>query len=410
MPLEARQAIVFSLGLVAGSLVNWGIYALAWHWRPISPFSQPPAGALPRAWFHFLPVIGWWLRRRESERYGSGFWLRPLLIELALAAGLALLYGWETAGRLYPLPAAALPLSFANHAQFLAHAILILLMTVATFIDFDEQTIPDSITIPGTLAGLALAAIVPASLLPLGVAAGNAVPLLVTSPLAWPAWLNGPGGLALGCAIFAGWCWALVPATCTLRRGLFKGVQFYFASLLRGSDWWKLLILAVVGCAGIGGVWLTGGMRWTALITALCGLGFGGLLVWSVRGVGQAALHKEAMGFGDVTLMAMIGAFLGWQTTLVVFFLSPVAALFIALSQWILTGRRDIAFGPYLCLSALFVIVFWPAVWGYVGPRVFVMGWIVPALFVACLMLMMGMLMFWRFAEELLAGQPNGRR
>jgi prepilin signal peptidase PulO-like enzyme (type II secretory pathway) len=137
------------------------------------------------------------------------------------------------------------------------------------------------------------------------------------------------------------------------------------------------------------------------LITSLAGLAFGGLLVWSVRIVGRAALHKEAMGFGDVTLMAMIGAFLGWQTTLVVFFLSPVAALFIALTQWILTGRRDIAFGPYLCLSALFVIVCWPTVWGRVD-YVFRMGWIVPALFAACLLLMMGMLMFWRFAEELM--------
>jgi hypothetical protein len=199
-----------------------------------------------------------------------------------------------------------------------------------------------------------------------------------------------------------GWCLALVPATCTLRRGLFKGVQFYVASALRGSEWWKLLLFSAVGCAAIGAVWSAGGaMRWQALITSLAGLAFGGLLVWSVRIVGHVALHKEAMGFGDVTLMAMIGAFLGWQTTLVGFFLSPAAALVIALLHWFLTGRRDIAFGPYLCLSALFVIVFWPAVWFRVS-GIFAMGWIVPALYAACLMLMMAMLMFWRFAEELL--------
>jgi leader peptidase (prepilin peptidase) / N-methyltransferase len=395
------QLLVFALGLVIGSLVNWGIYSLAWFPRPISPFSSPPQGA-PRHWTHFLPVVGWILRHGEAAHYGRGFWIRPLLLELALAAGLAALYGWEMSGRLYPVPALAIPLSTALHGQFLAHAILIVAMTIATFIDFDEQTIPDAVTIPGTVLGLLMAALWPASLLPLGVLAGAVQNLRLTSPLPWTPWLNGPRGLLLGCAIFVLWCLALIPATCTLRKGALKGVQFYLASALRGSEWWKLVLLAAVGCAGVGAVWSVGGAaRWQALITSLAGLGFGGLLVWSVRIVGRAALHKEAMGFGDVTLMAMIGAFLGWQTTLVVFFLSPAAALFIALTQWIVTGRRDIAFGPYLCLSALFAIVCWPHVWSRVS-GIFSMGWIVPALFAACLLLMMAMLMFWRFAEELM--------
>ncbi len=401
------QLIVFAIGLIAGSLVNWGIYALAWFPRPISPYSPPAEGAPRRHWTHFLPLAGWWLRRGEGQWYGRGFWIRPLLLELALATGLAALYDWEMSGRLYPLPALAVPLTWALHGQFLAHAILIVGMTIATFIDFDEQTIPDSVTIPGTIAGLVLAALWPASLLPLGVVAGTVINLQVTSPLPWAAWLNGPRGLLLGCAIFVLWCLALVPATCTLRRGLFKGVQFYLASAVRGSDRWKLLLLAAMGCAAIGAVWSVGGAaRWQALITALAGLAFGGLLVWSVRIVGRAALHKEAMGFGDVTLMAMIGAFLGWQTTLVVFFLSPAAALVIALTQWILTGRRDIAFGPYLCLSALVVVVCWPLVWSRVS-GIFAMGWIVPALVAACLLLMMAMLMFWRFAEELVTRNPS---
>ena len=40
---------------------------------------------------------------------------------------------------------------------FFAHAILVVLMVAATFIDFDEQTIPDVITIPGTLIALIIA-------------------------------------------------------------------------------------------------------------------------------------------------------------------------------------------------------------------------------------------------------------
>ena len=35
------------------------------------------------------------------------------------------------------------------------------------------------------------------------------------------------------------------------------------------------------------------------------------------------------MGFGDVTLLAMIGAFVGWQGVIVVFFLAPFAGAVI---------------------------------------------------------------------------------
>jgi hypothetical protein len=196
---------------------------------------------------------------------------------------------------------------------------------------------------------------------------------------------------------------ALIPALATLRRGWRKGAQFYFASIAREGVWWKLLVLAAIGSAAIAGVWLRGGESWQALLTSLVGLAFGGGLIWAVRVVGWVALGKEAMGFGDVTLMAMIGAFLGWQACLMIFFLSPFAALVIALAQWLFTGRRDIAFGPYLCLAAVVVILYWPAIWDAVGP-LFAAGWLVPTVLAVCLLLMMGLLMLWRVLEQALFG------
>ena len=47
--------------------------------------------------------------------------------------------------------------------------------------------------------------------------------------------------------------------------------------------------------------------------------------MWAVRLIGTAALRREAMGFGDVTLMMMIGTFLGWQACSDLFFLAPFA-------------------------------------------------------------------------------------
>ena len=56
------------------------------------------------------------------------------------------------------------------HAQFFCHAALMTLMLVASLINVDEKTIPDAIVVPGTLLGLAAAALYPWSLLPANVA------------------------------------------------------------------------------------------------------------------------------------------------------------------------------------------------------------------------------------------------
>jgi hypothetical protein len=79
--------------------------------------------------------------------------------------------------------------------------------------------------------------------------------------------------------------------------------------------------------------------RGHALLTALVGMATGGLLVWFFRIVFGWVLAEEANGFGDGTLKAVIGAFLGWQATLIVLFLAPFAAVAIAVGQWLLTGR-----------------------------------------------------------------------
>ena len=93
-PLEVRLAILFVIGAAVGSLVNWAVYALAYHPRAVGPWRRPATGAPPRRWFDRLPIVGWLGLRREAALHGTGFWVRPMLVELCIGLGFAALYWW----------------------------------------------------------------------------------------------------------------------------------------------------------------------------------------------------------------------------------------------------------------------------------------------------------------------------
>jgi len=404
MALPARLLIIGFIGLWIGGQINRGIYRLAWDQRSIGPWSLPDKKAPPRCWQDRLPVIGWFGLRRESVLHGPGYWIRPLVIELITGVGLAALYWWETTGHLVPTTvfwidslAEVSPSSVTLlHATYLPHAVLACLMLVASVIDYDEKTIPDAITLPGTIAGLLFAIVLPGSHLPVphGPASPGmgptAEPLNLTSnPLSsWPALLSGGVGLAIGLLCFAFWCFAMMPRTWWTRSGMLKTVQYLLASLFRQPIWKRYAAMLVVGWAVIGAVWMAGDTaQWASLLSALVGMAFGAALVWAIRAIGGAALSAEAMGFGDVTLLAMIGATLGWQAAMLVFFIAPLLSVVIAVLQMLLTGRKEIWFGPFLSLAALLVIINWANLWQRFA-EIFAVGWLVPIALVVCLVLM----------------------
>jgi prepilin signal peptidase PulO-like enzyme (type II secretory pathway) len=173
-------------------------------------------------------------------------------------------------------------------------------------------------------------------------------------------------GLGIAMACWLGWCLALMPVTVYYRRGILFGVKLLFGSAFHSRRRRTTLILLgmfVLGAVTIMLVWQRGGQHWQALLTSLVGLAAAGGLVWSIRIVAGSVLGVEAMGFGDVTLMFMIGAFFGWQASLICFFLAPFTSVGIAGAQWLITGERQIAFGPFLCAGAAIVILGWADIW-----------------------------------------------
>jgi leader peptidase (prepilin peptidase) / N-methyltransferase len=407
---EIRMILLFAAGIVFGALANLAIYALAWNPRPISPWMRSNPSAPARRWSDRLPIFGWLGLRREASLHGSGFWIRPMLIELLCGLGLAWLYYWEIGlAALFPAdmprpPNPALPPNFLFilHEQFLVHAILIWLMLVASFIDVDEKIIPDSISRPGTLAGLFLAAVWPWSLLP------DVYPQIpgkwifqflgVTPYNSWPVWLDGAPNyrsLVIALACWGLWCLAILPRTWYARHGWLKALGLCWTRVVRQADTYRILCMGLAGALLTALVWYHGGDKWKALLSALAGMAASGGIIWIVRIIGRAVLNQEAMGFGDVTLMSMIGAFLGWQACLIVFFLAPFAALIVGLLRYFLIRDREIPYGPFLCLAVLVVIIFWAPIWDW-AQGIFELGWFVPLAMLACLALMVPLLFLLR--------------
>lgn len=68
--------------------------------------------------------------------------------------------------------------------------------------------------------------------------------------------------------------------------------------------------------------------------------------------------EKEAMGGGDVKLLAMIGAFLGWKAAILTFFLAPFFGAVIGIAHLLIKKDHTIPYGPFLSLAAL-ISFFW---------------------------------------------------
>lgn len=101
---------------------------------------------------------------------------------------------------------------------------------------------------------------------------------------------------------------------------------------------------------------------------ALVGVVAGGGGLWAFAWAFQKITGKVGMGFGDVKLLGMIGAWLGWQSLPFTLFFSALAGSIVGI-VWMVLANRDrsqpIPFGPYL-IGAAWAYLFvgnWVYVW-----------------------------------------------
>ncbi len=244
--------------------------------------------------WHRVPLVGAFLARGRGRYCGqpTGYWWPAVEIgTAALFAAFAYLY-LDLKCQQTP---DVVPGEFWRLGRLFYHLILILLLITATGTDFRDYTIPDWITIPGIIIGVAGAAI-----------SGDLQMMHV-----WVDWhYEVPG-----------------------YQGPFRPEWMAQHRHLHGLAW------------------------------SLCGIAVGTASSGIVRAVSKLLLGQEAMGFGDITLMAMIGSFIGWQPVLFVLLIAPLCGVAMSVAVRLLTERTFIPYGPYLSAATVVVLFTWRWLW-----------------------------------------------
>jgi len=140
----------------------------------------------------------------------------------------------------------------------------------------------------------------------------------------------------------------------------------------------ELAFLAPIGLLGAAGGWIAEKLALSAanaaplaaplwlqvLAGAVLGYLVGGGVVWLVRIGGSAAFGREAMGMGDVHLMAGVGACVGWIDVTLAFFAAAFVGLVWTALSTVRSGaaRRAMPYGPFLAIAVVLVALCKPLI------------------------------------------------
>jgi len=110
----------------------------------------------------------------------------------------------------------------------------------------------------------------------------------------------------------------------------------------------------------------------TSLAGALIGALLGGGSLWLMGWTWEKLRGIEAMGLGDVKMMFMVGAYLGWRLTILTIFVGVFTGSIIGIFLMVRSGQRNmqmlLPFGVFLGLGAIAALLFGvPIVEWYAG-------------------------------------------
>ena len=100
---------------------------------------------------------------------------------------------------------------------------------------------------------------------------------------------------------------------------------------------------------------------WLPWSASLLGIILGGGSLYLVAFIYKTLTKVDGMGGGDIKLLAMIGAFIGWKAILPVIFFSSAIGCLVGIPLMLLKGsgtKLAIPFGPFLALGALIYLLY----------------------------------------------------
>lgn len=378
--------VLLVLGLLIGSFTNVLIWRLPRGESVAFPPSHCPNCDHPLSPLDLVPVLSWVSLGGKCRYCKAPISPRYPIIELISG------FAYAAIALLFPLS------SFG--AGVIGLCLLFTILLAASVIDFETYTIPDELTLPGTAIGLIFGAVNGAALSPLphfeaalrGAVMGAGVLVLISLLGSWvvrrfrerlyPELPVGYQQIALGLfgGLLIGGLWgswwaalaggaALGVVSAVINTAARRVVRIPELLTLGGS----LLALALFSLRGNISllVGLQGGLAAAGAMSLLAGL------YWWIGSRNDAAEDDNApsdptaMGFGDVKLAAVIGAFLGFDKLLVTLAVAVVAGAVLGLIQRFTGGENKLKFGPYLAIGAV-VALLWgtsiiEAYQGYLG-------------------------------------------
>jgi leader peptidase (prepilin peptidase)/N-methyltransferase len=325
---------LFLIGCVVGSFLNVGIARLPFEKSLIWPGSRCGNCYTQIRLIDNIPLLSYWILGGKCRRCKAKFSMRYFWVELLVGVGFAGLFYLEIVRNIHQMPAfrdAHWHLKMFLFSRdnlpilifFMHRATLFSLLVVAAFCDIQNRTIPISLTVFGTVVGLAFA---------------------TACPWPWPNTVE--SAMPVVRANFPVDEWWLLDPTNHQKQGLYP---------------WPVW--------GPPPHWMPAGSWRLGLVTGLAGALVGTFMLRGVKFLFERGLGREALGLGDADLMMMVGAFLGWQPVVIAFLVGGLVSLILALPKLALGGSNELPFGPGLAIGSL---ITWLG-WTWIGPTVQVM-------------------------------------